>query len=139
MEIVARPAKLRFACTGCGGCCTGRGNYVVEVDRAEQRRIQKFLGVTWAWFRRRYLFRFDDETESLRVANGRCTFLAGDNRCRIYAARPRQCRTYPFWPELMLPAAWQAEAKRCEGIGRGAVVPISQVREQLRRAGRRGP
>lgn len=106
------------------------------MDRAEQRRIQTFLGITWRWFRWRYLLRFDDETESLRMPNGRCTILGDDNRCRIYAPCPRQCRTYPFWPELMKPGAWRAEAPRCEGIGRGAVVPIAHVRAQLRRAQR---
>ncbi len=79
------------------------------------------------------LLRFDDETESLRMPNGRCEFLGNDNRCRIYAVRPRQCRTYPFWPELMTPGAWRAEAARCEGIGRGGVVPLAHVRVQLRR------
>jgi Fe-S-cluster containining protein len=126
--------RLRFACTGCGRCCAGRGHYVVEADRAEQRRIQAFLGITWRWFRRRYVFRFDDETESLRVADGRCGFLDDANRCRIYAVRPRQCRTYPFWPELMSATAWRAEARRCEGIGRGGVVPLSRVRAQLKLA-----
>jgi Fe-S-cluster containining protein len=134
MTNAANLTGLRFACTGCGRCCTGRGNYMVEVDRAEQRRIQKLLGITWRWFRRRYVFRFDAESESLRVADGRCVFLGDDNRCRIYAARPRQCRTYPFWPELMTPSAWRAEAARCEGIGRGAIVPLEYVRAQLRRA-----
>jgi Fe-S-cluster containining protein len=134
MDIAGRVPRLRFACTGCGRCCTGRGNYVVEVDRAEQRRIQKLLGIGWRWFRRRYVFRFDDETESLRMPGGRCVFLGDDNRCRVYAARPRQCRTYPFWPELMAPGAWRAEAARCEGIGRGGVVPLAQVRAQLKRA-----
>ena len=68
--------KRRFACTGCGECCTGRGSYVIEVSRAEQRRIQRFLGITWAWLRRRYMFRFADETETVRMhPNGDCVFL----------------------------------------------------------------
>jgi hypothetical protein len=124
---------LRFECTGCGRCCAGRGDYVVEVSRPEQRRIQRHLGVSWPWFRRRYLLRFDAETESLAMPGGRCVFLGADRRCRIYAARPLQCRTYPFWPELMSARAWRLEARRCEGIGRGAVVPLARVRQALAR------
>lgn len=117
--------RRRFACTGCGQCCTGRGSYVIEVSRAEQRRIQRFLGITWDWLRRRYVFHFDDETESVRMhPNGDCVFLDGDRRCRIYSVRPKQCRTYPFWPELATHEAWREEARRCEGIGSGPVIPL---------------
>ncbi len=88
--------KLRFECTGCGGCCTGRGNarieYYVAVTPAEQRRIRKYLGVSPAWFRRRYLTRFEDGDESLRWEGDRCVFLDGDKRCRIYPVRPVQYR-----------------------------------------------
>ena len=123
----------RFECTGCGECCTGPGaDWMIEVDREEQDRIQRYLGVTRAWFRRRYLFRFDSKTESLRMnrKTGACVFLEA-GRCRIYAARPRQCRTYPWWPELMSRTAWQREARRCEGIGRGPVIPLATLRRRL--------
>src|SRR5581483_10823962 len=59
-------SSLRFSCTGCGACCMGRGEHFVEASRAEQRRIQRFLGVTWRWFRRRYVTRYADGTEGLR-------------------------------------------------------------------------
>lgn len=127
------PTGLRFQCSGCGKCCAGGGSYVVEVDAAEQRRIQRHLGISRAWFRRKYLFRFDDETESLKMPKGRCIFLGSDNRCQVYAARPLQCRTYPWWPELMTARAWRLEARRCEGIGRGGVVPLARVRRELAR------
>lgn len=125
------PTNLRFHCTGCGKCCTGGGSYVVEVSRVEQRRIQRHLGISWPWFRRRYVFRFDEETESLPMLKGRCEFLDDNMHCRIYQVRPLQCRTYPFWPELMNPKAWRAERKRCEGIGQGEVVPLARVRAEL--------
>ncbi len=123
---------MRFSCTGCGRCCTGRGYPLVEVSPAEQRRIQKFLGIGWRWFRRRYLYRFDAETESLKSDDGRCVFLDEGGRCRIYTVRPRQCRTYPFWPGLLNVRAWRAEAMRCEGIGRGGIIPLARVRALLR-------
>lgn len=129
---------LRFECTGCGKCCTGPGDYFIAVTRAEQRRIRAFLGVSWRWFRRRYVTRYDEATESLRTepGSGRCAFLGDDNRCRIYPVRPAQCRYYPFWPELVARrAAWNAEAKRCEGIGRGRAVPADRIRRLLKAQG----
>lgn len=125
---------LRFECTGCGGCCTGRGEHYIETTRTEQRRIQRFLGIGWRWFRRRYLTVDEDGIESLRWVRDRCVFLDGEKRCRIYAVRPAQCREYPFWPEVVESRkTWEREARRCEGIGRGAVIPLAEVRARLRR------
>jgi uncharacterized protein len=126
-------SSLRFRCTGCGACCRGRGDYWVEASRAEQRRIQRFLKVSWRWFRRRCVTVYEDGSEGLRWQNDRCVFLDADDRCRIYAARPTQCRTYPFWSEILRSrASWRAAARQCEGVGRGAVIPLADVRERLR-------
>jgi Fe-S-cluster containining protein len=124
---------LRFECTQCGRCCSGGGEYHVFLTQRESEAIRGELGVGAAWFRRRYLRRLD--TGELTVAlrdDGRCGFLDAGGRCRVYGARPTQCRTYPFWPELLRSkAAWRAEAARCEGIDRGAVVPLARVRAAL--------
>lgn len=125
---------LRFACTGCGKCCTGNNDHFVAVTHHEQKLIQRFLKISWRWFRRRYIERYEDGQEGLRLGdNGRCSFLGQDNRCRIYAVRPSQCSTYPYWPELVRSrSAWQREAHRCEGIGRGPVVSRSHIDRQLK-------
>ena len=129
--------KLRFECTGCGGCCTGRGNarveYYVAVTPGERRRIRQYLGISVAWFKRRYLMRFEDGEESLRWEGDRCVFLDDEKRCRIYPVRPVQCRTYPFWPELVESKfAWRAEARRCAGINRGELCQSHRMRHALR-------
>jgi len=128
-----KEAPRRFECTGCGDCCTGSPkNFWVEANRAEQARIAAHLGISLKWFRRRYLVH-EDDGEGISMQGGQCTFLDG-KRCRIYAVRPAQCRSYPLWPELLSSRrAWQAEAKRCEGIGRGAVIPIEKIRKLLKR------
>jgi uncharacterized protein len=125
--------ELRFECTGCGGCCTGRGEHYIETTPEEQRRIQRHLGISWTWFRRRYVTVYEDGIESLRWENDRCTFLDDAKRCRIYSVRPAQCRDYPFWPEVITTSdGWRKEARRCEGIGRGAVSSLREVEARLR-------
>ena len=124
---------LRFKCTGCGRCCSGDPDYYVFLTAVESERIRRRLGLTRDWFKRRYLRR---TPQGERVINnqggGRCVFLDKDNRCRIYSVRPLQCRTYPFWPEVLRSrAVWRAEAKRCEGIDRGQVVPVARIRALL--------
>lgn len=63
---------------------------------------------------------------------GGCTFLDG-NKCTVHEVKPIQCRTYPFWPEVLeSKAAWAAESLECEGIARGGVVvPASEIRRIL--------
>jgi len=45
-----------------------------------------------------------------------CIFLNNDtNACQIYEARPVQCRTYPFWPQILQnPQLWNAECRRMD-------------------------
>jgi Fe-S-cluster containining protein len=101
----------------------------VAATRDEQRTIQRFLGISWAWFRRRYRTLRNDGIESLRWDKTRCVFLDGERRCRIYPVRPAQCRTYPFWPEIVRNRnAWKREGRRCEGIGRGPVIRVDEWR-----------
>ena len=127
--------RLRFACTGCGACCHGGGDYHVYLNAREAEGIRRFLGVTKAWFRRRYLRRAPAGELILCQGNGdRCVFLAPDKRCRVYPVRPLQCRTYPFWPEVLRSrTAWRREARRCEGIDQGTVVPLARIRAALAR------
>lgn len=125
---------LRFQCTQCGRCCTGGGDYYVFVDAVEAERIRAHLGLSRGWFRRRYLTRAAGERVLASRTDGRCVFLQDHGRCRVYGARPVQCQTYPFWPELLRGAtAWEKEGKRCEGIGRGPVVPVARIEAALAR------
>jgi len=129
---------LRFECTGCGLCCYGEPGAYVAVTQAEAKRLRRHLDLSPAWFARRYLVHLGDGRRGLRLeADGRCSLLGRDGRCRAYAARPGQCRSYPFWPEVVASArTWRAEAALCEGIGRGAAVPLARIEAMLELAGR---
>lgn len=125
---------LRFECTGCGKCCTQRGEYAhVYVGDAEVESLAKLLGVSLARFRREHTKLDTLGWRQLRFRDGLCTFLDPQSqRCTVYAARPVQCRTFPFWPEIVGPKGWSDEVKEmCEGIGRGDVVPADTVAEAL--------
>ena len=125
---------LHFECTGCGDCCVATDGYYVYLDRDEAEAIRTSLGLSAGWFRRRYLDRLaDGELVAASEADGRCVFLQADGRCRVYSVRPLQCRTYPFWPEVLASRrTWQREARRCEGINRGHEVSRRRIRRQLK-------
>jgi len=122
--------KLRFSCTRCGRCCMTGGDYFVFLTKQEAGRIRNYLKLSRRWFRQRYLQRLESgELVAAVREDDCCVFLDADGQCRVYAVRPVQCRTYPFWPEVAGSAlAWQREARRCEGINRGAVVPLDKIR-----------
>ena len=68
-------------------------------------------------------------------ANGDCTFFDPRTRkCTVYAARPIQCRTWPFWnSHLATPEAWQRVCDTCPGAGEGAFFSLEQIQERASR------
>jgi hypothetical protein len=125
---------LRFECTGCGKCCTQRGEYAhVYVDAREIETLAAFLGLSPSRVRRSHTVVDELGWRQLRFHEGRCAFLDPDTqRCTVYAARPVQCRTFPFWPELVGPDGWRDELRQlCEGVDRGDVVSSEIVASAL--------
>lgn len=63
---------------------------------------------------------------------GSCPFLDASNLCSIHEIKPLQCRTYPFWPDLVASrTAWDAERQWCEGIGYREVVDADTIASML--------
>ncbi len=120
---------LRFSCTRCGKCCATAGEYYVYLNESESERIREYLQLSRGWFRRRYLQQLEEgERVLVSAADERCIFLDDDGGCRVYPVRPLQCRTYPYWPELVSSArAWRRESRRCEGINRGRAIARDEV------------
>jgi len=120
---------LRFGCTKCGACCSGGPDYQVWLAQDEPGKIREYLDVSNAWLYKRYVSRLANEEVVLRSSpNGDCVFLDAERRCRIYPVRPLQCKSYPFWPEVVTSSrAWKREAKRCEGINQGMPVSVKNI------------
>ena len=125
---------LRFECTGCHDCCRGGHEGAVYATEREVARIAEHLGLSVAAFDRAHVRRVDGH-ETIRLdEDGDCSLWK--DGCTVYPVRPRQCRTYPFWPEhLRSRAAWEREAKACEGMGRGEIHGLVSIRAVLRSRG----
>jgi uncharacterized protein len=128
---------IRFECTGCGDCCKSRGRFqYVYVTLAERRRLAQHLGMSTAAFTRQHCERTDGWYH-LRDPKNDCRFLDG-LRCTVYAARPEQCRTWPFWPDNMKRTVWEQEVKPgCPGVGRGRRYAAEEILMVLEREQRR--
>ncbi len=124
--------SLCFECTQCGRCCIGGSDHFVFLCAGEAETIRDYLQLSTSWFRRRYLGRDEGDLVVQSRPNGACIFLKND-QCRIYPVRPLQCRTYPFWPEILKNRKnWNQEAVRCEGVNRGTQVPVNVIEAALR-------
>lgn len=56
-----------------------------------------------------------------------CIFLK-DKACIIHSVRPRQCSTYPWWPDLIDGESWDQERDSvCEGMDHGDASPCDPV------------
>jgi Fe-S-cluster containining protein len=83
-----------------------------------------------AAFERRYVYRTKN-TRRLRVPrHAQCEFLEGGG-CSVHEAKPTQCRTFPYWPELLdSRRAWHKTGSWCPGIGQGELVNIENANAQ---------
>ena len=132
---------LKFGCSMCGNCCTGPPG-AVWFDRAEGQAMADAMGIDSKVFYRRFTRRINGR-QSLRERHTRhgfdCILLDRESQpgralCRVYKARPTQCRTWPFWSEnLEDEQAWK-DAKAvtpCPGMDSGTFFPIDQIRIRL--------
>lgn len=116
MALPADAYPFRFRCQRSGNCCS-RPEGEVPVGPADVARIAKHLRLSEDAVRSRFLTRRGDRL--IDGPGGRCVFLKDgrETACSIYPARPKQCRTWPFWPELLRsPETLQEAMRLCPGI-----------------------
>src|SRR5258706_2955612 len=125
---------LAFTCTCCGNCCTGVPGFVWMSDE-EITRLAEHLGLSRDETLKKYCRKIGQRVslkEKLSPqGNYDCIFLeetpakSGKIPLRsrvsgIYAVRPLQCRTWPFWAgNLASKENWDEAAKRCPGMNEG--------------------
>ena len=116
---------LRFACQGCGSCCTGAPG-TIYIDQTEIQRIAGYMGMETAPFIEKFLYPFKDSYSIHEDDQGACLFF--NNGCIVYPVRPLQCRSYPFWfCNLRSASRWRHVQRECPGIGRGRLFAKSEI------------
>ena len=122
---------LNFQCTGCGDCCTGAPGYV-WVNKAEIEAMAALLKMDFDKFQKKYVRLIGIRKSLLEFANGDCVFFDNQQRgCKIYDARPSQCRTWPFWDSnLNSPESWDDTAEHCPGCNNGPLVAFEEIERQ---------
>jgi Fe-S-cluster containining protein len=128
--------NLRFECQrGCINCCNQSGYvYLTEDDLS---RAAKFTRMSRRTFETRYVYRTRHQLRFRKPRDKQCPFLL-DHGCSIHPAKPTQCRTFPFWPELVENRKeWKDASRFCPGIGQGPLIQIGtamEIAEEQRKA-----
>jgi len=89
------------ACATCQGrCCTGESGYIY-VSKTEIFAIAELLNMDVNEFGVKYLFKngYKYSLKENKIEDSyECVFYDREsNGCKIYMARPQQCKTFPFW------------------------------------------
>jgi Fe-S-cluster containining protein len=124
---------VRFQCQGSGQCCTSHGEFgFVFVTLSDRQNLAKLLKISTSKFTKTYCEKQNGFFHLIeRPDNPDCLFLK-NKKCTVYHARPTQCRTWPFWPEIMNPKAWKKEIVNfCPGADKGKVWSYAKIEEQV--------
>jgi uncharacterized protein len=124
---------VKFSCqAGCVRCCGGAPGDVF-VSAEEIAALADNLKIPLQEFEDSYVRHYSSGKMSLKEKrNGDCVLL-NEKGCSAYAARPKQCRDFPFWPDIMRsPFSWLKEAQRCPGIGVGELHEAPKISELLK-------
>jgi Fe-S-cluster containining protein len=89
------------ACSTCKGkCCTGKSGYI-WIQKSEILALASFLKIKVEDFILQYLSKigFRYTLKEVPFEDGfACVLFDTENyRCKVYDARPSQCRSFPFW------------------------------------------
>ena len=110
---------IKFSCqTDCGKCCDEPGGIVyLKPSDAERLASHQEIDIR-EWLERdcettidgRFILKSDESTEI-------CIYLDENKQCKVYEARPAQCRSFPFWSEnLRSDKSWRKTVDFCPGL-----------------------
>lgn len=122
---------VQFQCQGSGNCCVSHGEYgFVYVTNEDRKKMAQLLKMTTSAFTKKYCNKNDDFYH-LKDNGEDCIFLK-NKRCTIYAVRPTQCRTWPFWPETISAKSWRKDVLSfCPGVNKGGVWKPAEIQKAL--------
>ena len=125
---------LSFSCTRCSACCRHESGFVFlsETDVSSlaaefKLPVERFIKAYCRWVPSK------ENTERLSLrekSNFDCIFW--DSGCKVYNSRPLQCKTFPFWPNVLnLEESWTWTGENCPGINKGKLHNMKEIEKIL--------
>jgi Fe-S-cluster containining protein len=121
---------LRFSCTRCSACCRYESGFVFLSKKdvfilatVLQMEYNKLIEIYCRWVPSPSR----KERLSLKeTADYDCIFWK--DGCSVYEGRPLQCRTFPFWPSILVSSdSWIRTAASCPGMGSGRLYTKDEI------------
>jgi len=133
----------------CGNCCSGSSGSVRFTDE-EAVTMAFSLNISLIDFFDRYTRTKRRgsvsyyELKEVKLSDGKfdCIFLdrnavPGKAICSLYKSRPSQCKSWPFWPEVLESLDVWEESKfgvdGCPGLGVGQRYSFIEIEDQLQK------
>ncbi|MCR5217099.1 YkgJ family cysteine cluster protein [Treponema sp.] len=140
---------IKFSCQQCSWCCRFEGG-VVRLSQDDLDRLCKWAELKEEQFKKVYCRSIEDNQGKnwlilKTLQKGDCIFwdqslCQGKGGCQCYIARPLQCSTYPFWPEIIKDKeSWNKQGQKCPGINCGQVHPTEEINEEVKKYCERKP
>jgi len=117
-DIIKSLDEKRFTCKRCSNCCRIEPG-IVKLTIEDFDNIMNSLKMDQATFLSqccREIYKNGKIFVGLKEKkNYDCIFW--NNGCIIYEVRPLQCRTFPYWPQIVeSDTEWKEEKNRCSGL-----------------------
>lgn len=97
LEVLQQEILKHVRCKDCGWCCSSCNVLLLDEDVI---RLCKYLGIKFEEFYDKYM----DKETVLNYLVFPCPFIdtnKGMEKCKVYDARPKVCRTFPFNGSLL--------------------------------------
>jgi Fe-S-cluster containining protein len=105
------------------------------VTESEIVALAAKVGLSLDSFGRAYLRRIGSRFSLVEKGNHDCIFWREGTGCSVYEARPEQCRTFPFWPELIASREGWESVDWCQGKDQGRVYERPEIEALARGEG----
>lgn len=125
---------LKFSCQGCNYCCSSEPGYVF-LSQNDLTLLAQGMNMTEEAFINTYCRKVDMGAfymvSLIEKENYDCIFLS-EKGCKVYNFRPTQCRTYPFWANVLEnETTWNEESKLCKGMNHGKLYTKKEIEDKL--------
>lgn len=121
---------LKFSCKKCSSCCRYENGFVYLSEK-DLKKLAAKLKMEPSGFIKTYCRWVagwkEAEVLSLKEKSTKdCIFW--DSGCSVYDARPLQCRTFPFWKDIVASrSAWKTAAGGCPGMDSGKLYDENEI------------
>jgi hypothetical protein len=101
----------------------------VWVSASEIEAMADEMGLTVDAFERKFIRLVGRDKSLIEYPDGECILLdPRTKKCTVYAARPTQCRTWPFWDSnLKKRKDWKETCEVCPGAGTGQLYSLEEI------------